>query len=197
PLRLGRRRYLPPPSGSWHPRGHRGARRQRVTNPLTGRGEPGPTPKRGNGRPHSFTEVAMEVTNRTTTTTTTRGRRTCADILATLSDVDRRALERWRRISDDDSVYLGGRGYVPLGQLDDACRAGGAVSPATREAYYSMVRVTTQNLVDAIRDAGIPKAKNEIEAIQVLLGPDHPALKILPALGLVVAYWDALDQIDS
>lgn len=142
----------------------------------------------------------MTLTNRTAaaTTTTTIGRVTCADILATLSDVDRMALERWRRISDKDSVYLGGRGDVPLEQLDDAFRAWDALSPATREAYNDMIRVTTQNLVDAIRDArGIPQAKSEIEAIRVLLGPDHPALQILPALGLVVAYWDALEQVDS
>jgi len=142
----------------------------------------------------------MTLTNRTAAaTTTTNGRMTCADILATLSNADRMALERWRRISDEGSVYLGGRGDVPLEQLDDAFRAWDALSPATREAYYSMIRVTTQNLVDAIRDAGagIPKTKNEIEAIRGLLGPDHPALQILPALGLVVAYWDALEQVDS
>lgn len=140
----------------------------------------------------------MTLTNRTPHTPTARSHRTCADILATLSDVDRMALERWRRISDDNSVYLGGSGEVPLEQLDDAFRAWDALSPATREAYNAMIRITTQNLVDAIRDArGIPQAKSEIEAIKVLLGPDHPALQILPALGLVVAYWDALDQIDS
>jgi len=139
----------------------------------------------------------MTLTNRIPHTPTARGHRTCADILATLSDVDRMALERWRRIGDEDSVYLGGRGDVPLEQLDDAFRAWDALSPATREAYYAMIRITTQNLVEAIRNAGIPKVKNEIEAIKILLGPDHPALQILPALGLVVAYWDALEQVDS
>src|SRR5690606_17696946 len=100
------------------------------------------------------------------TLTNTNGRMTCADILATLSDADRMALERWRRISDDDSVYLGGRGDVPLEQLDDAFRAWDALSPSTREAYYAMIRITTQNLADAIREAGRPKASNEIEAIR-------------------------------
>ena len=131
------------------------------------------------------------------TLTNTNGRMTCADILATLSNADRMALERWRRIGDEGSVYLGGRGDVPLEQLDDAFRAWDALSPATREAYYAMIRITTQNLVDAIRASGTPDTKNEIEAIRGLLGPDHPALKILPALGLVVAYWDALEQVDS
>ena len=141
----------------------------------------------------------MTLTNRTAAaaTTTTNGRMTCADILATLSDADRMALERWCRISDDNSVYLGGNGDVPLEQLDDAFRAWDALSPATREAYNAMIRVTTKNLIDAIRASGTPETKNEIEAIKILLGPDHPALQILPALGLVVAYWDALDQIDS
>jgi len=140
----------------------------------------------------------MTLTNRTAAaTTTTNGRMTCADILATLSHADRMALERWRRIGDEGSVYLGGRGDVPLEQLDDAFRAWDALSPATREAYYAMIRITTQNLVDALRASGTPETKNEIEAVKALLGPDHPALQILPALGLVVAYWDALDQIDG
>src|SRR5690606_41432864 len=126
------------------------------------------------------------------TLTNTNGRMTCADILATLSNADRMALERWRRIGDEGSVYLGGRGDVPLEQLDDAFRAWDALSPATREAYYAMIRITTQHLVDAIRASGIPDTKNELEAIRGLLGPDHPALKSLPTLGLDRPYLDAL-----
>jgi len=131
---------------------------------------------------------------KTTTHTTQNGRRTCAEILDSLSDDALAALERWRRISNLDSTYLGGRGRTREQMLAEA-RAWDALPTAAQSAYFSLLDSVVFELADAIRDVGIPEAEREIDAIEALLGPDHPALRVLPAYSLVDAYEEAMEQI--
>ena len=137
----------------------------------------------------------MTLTNRTTTTTTNaRGRRTCAEILDSLSDTSLEALERWRRLTNLDSTYLGGRGRTRE-QMNIAARAFDELPPAAQSAYFSLLDAVAVELEDALRHVGVPEAEREIDAIEALLGLDHPALRVLPAYALVDAYEEAMEQI--
>lgn len=134
----------------------------------------------------------MTITNRTTTTT--RGFRTCADILASLSDDSRMALERWRRLVNLDSTHLGGRGRTPE-QMRVAARVWDELPPAAQDAYFAVLCAVVSELADAIRAVGAPEAERPIDAVEALLGLDHPALRVLPAYALVDAYEEAMRQI--
>src|SRR5690606_197157 len=115
-------------------------------------------------------------------------------ILACLSDDAIAALERWRRIVNLDSTHLGGRGHT-LEQMSAAVRAWDELPLAAQNAYFSLLDAVAVELEDAIRTVGIPEAAREIDAIEALLGPDHPALRVLPARSLVDAYEEAMEQI--
>jgi len=138
----------------------------------------------------------MTLNDRTAATTTTRVRRTCADILERLSDESRRALERWCRIVNLDSTYLGGRGRTRE-QMSVAARAWDELPLAAQSAYLSLLNSVVFELVDAIRAVGVPEAEREIDAVKVLLGPDHPALRVIPAYALVHAFEEAMEEIRS
>ena len=138
----------------------------------------------------------MTLNDRTAATTTTRVRRTCADILERLSDESRRALERWCRIVNLDSTYLGGRGRMRE-QMSVAARAWDELPLAAQSAYLSLLNSVVFELVDAIRAVGVPEAEREIDAVKVLLGPDHPALRVIPAYALVHAFEEAMEEIRS
>jgi len=131
---------------------------------------------------------------KTTTHTTQNGRRTCAEILDSLSDDAIAALERWRRLVNLDSTHLGGRGRTPA-QMDAAARAWDELPLAAQNAYFLLLDAVAVELEDAIRAVGIPEAARAIDAIEALLGPDHPALRVLPARSLVDAYEEAMEQI--
>src|SRR5690606_13153257 len=138
----------------------------------------------------------MTLNDRTAATTPTRVRRTCADILERLSDESRRALERWCRIVNLDSTYLGGRGRTRE-QMSVAARAWDELPLAAQSAYLSLLNSVVFELVDAIRAVGVPEAEREIDAVKVLLGPDHPALRVIPAYALVHAFEEAMEEIRS
>lgn len=134
-------------------------------------------------------------TTNTTNTTTAHGREVCEDILSRLSDDDRRALEAWRRLEDQDSRFLGGRGRTRE-QFDEAARAWMALSPAAQRAHNSVRCLIVNELVEAIQDVGVPEdTGRDIEAVEALLGPDYPAYSVLPAYALVGAYKEAMDLI--
>jgi len=138
----------------------------------------------------------MTLTNRTAAaaTTTTNGRMTCADILATLSDDSRMALEKWCRLVNLGSTHLGGRGRTREQILAEA-RAWDALPTAAQSAYFSLLDSVVFELADAIRAVGVPEAERPIDAVEALLGPDHPALRALPAYSLADAYEEAMEQI--
>jgi|SRR5690606_184720 len=126
-----------------------------------------------------------------TTFTTTE---TFEDILARLSDDDRSALETWCMLSNRNSVHLGGPGQSPE-QIRARAAAWDALSPSARWAFISGLCSAVDELASAIREMGIPEeAERDIDAIEALLGPDHPALRILPAYALVSAYKEAMEQ---
>jgi len=159
-------------------------------NPLIGRGKSDPKPGRGNGLPHSFTEVAMEIANRNTREDYIR------DVLASLSDEDLEALKAWRRLADKDSRYLGGRGPTRE-QMAEGLRAWEALSPEAQRAHNYVHGFTVNELVDAIQEMGVPEdTGREIEAVWALLGPDYPAYAVLPASALVYAYQEALNLLN-
>src|SRR5690606_593641 len=119
---------------------------------------------------------------------------TCEKILACLSDDAIAALERWRRIVNLDSTHLGGRGHT-LEQMSAAVRAWDELPLAAQNAYFSLLDAVAIELEDAIRAVGIPEAAREIDAIEALLGPDHPALRVLPGYALASAFREALERV--
>jgi len=116
------------------------------------------------------------------------------DILDSLSDTSLEALERWRRLENIDSTYLSGRGRTRE-QMRAAARAFDELPPAAQSAYFSLLDAVAVELEDAIRAVGIPEAAREIDAIEALLGPDHPAFRVLPVCSLVDAYEEAMEQV--
>lgn len=139
----------------------------------------------------------MTLNNRTaaaTTTTTTRVRRTCAEILERLSDESRKALERWCKLVNLDSTYLGGRGRT-CEQMSAAARTWDELPLAAQSAYFSLLNSVVSELVDAIRHVGVPETERPIDAVETLLGLNHPALRVIPAYALVHAFEEALEQI--
>jgi len=131
---------------------------------------------------------------KTTTHTPQNGRRTCAEILDSLSDDTLEALERWRRLENLDSTYLGGRGRTRE-QMRAAARAWDELPLAAQSAYLSLLNSVVFELVDAIQHVGVPETERPIDAVEALLGPDHPALRVVPAYALVDAYEEAMEQI--
>jgi len=130
----------------------------------------------------------------TTTHTTQNGRLTCAEIIDSLSDTSLEALERWRRLTNLDSTYLGGRGRTRE-QMHIAARAFDELPPAAQSAYFSLLDAVAVELADALRHVGVPETERPIDAVEALLGPDHPALRVLPVCSLVDAYEEAMEQI--
>ena len=131
---------------------------------------------------------------KTTTHATQNGLRTCAEILDSLSDDSRMALEKWCRLVNLDSTYIGGRGRTREQMIAEA-RAWDALPTAAQSAYFSLFDSVVFELADAIRAVGVPEAEREIDAIEALLGPDHPVLRALPACSLVDAYEEAMEEI--
>lgn len=129
-------------------------------------------------------------------TTTKDNTMTCADVVARLSEDDLRALAEWRRSVDQDSKLLGGRGRSWKQQAASA-DAWDALSPDARWAYLSVLYLIADELADAIREVGVPDTERDIDAIEALLGADHPAFLVLPAHSLVVAYRDIVEQIGA
>jgi len=121
---------------------------------------------------------------------------TCEDILSRLNDADLEDLRTWKRFEDLDSVYLGGRGRAAW-QIEAATRAWALLSLDAQKAFLAMRRAVVHDLVDAMRNVGIPKTDRDIDAVEALLGPGHPAFRIMPAHALMTAYMEALDQIDA
>lgn len=116
------------------------------------------------------------------------------EVLASLSDEDLKALESWRRSVDQDSTLLGGRGRS-LQQMNEAARAWDALSPDARGAYHSVLCCIENELEEAVQSTGPVAVGRDIEAVEALLGPDHPAFRIIPAHALVIAYRDAVEQL--
>src|SRR5690606_5317058 len=115
------------------------------------------------------------------------------EVLASLSDDDLKALEAWRRSVNRDSKFLGGRGHS-LQQMNENARAWDALSPDARRAYHSVLCCIENELEEAVQAVGPVAVERDIEAVEALLGPDHPAFRILPAHAIVVAYRDAVEQ---
>lgn len=128
--------------------------------------------------------------------TSTQNRTTCEDILNRLSEADLEDLATWRRFEDTDSFHLGGRGRTAW-QIEAANRAWALLSLDAQKAYIDMRRAVVDDLISAMREVGIPETDRNIDAVVALLGPDHPAFRILPAFAFVNAFLEALDHFDA
>jgi len=121
---------------------------------------------------------------------------TCKDILNRLSEADLEDLATWRRFEDTDSFHLGGRGRTAW-QIEAANRAWALLSLDAQQAYLDMRHVVVDDLIDAMREVGIPETNRDIDAVIALLGHDHPAFRIMPAYALVHSYLEALDHVEA
>lgn len=121
---------------------------------------------------------------------------TCETILARLSEADLEDLATWKRFEDTDSFHLGGKGRVAW-QIEAANRAWALLSLDAQEAYIDMRRAVVDDLIAAMREVGIPETDRNIDAVEALLGHNHPAFRVLPAFALVNAFLEALDHIDA
>ena len=127
---------------------------------------------------------------------------TCDEIYACIGSADREALTHWRRLADEDSIHLGGRGRTRA-QMIAAAYAWDSLSETARACHEAMYYAAGRELVAAIRKAGIPdhieapvdSPVDAIHAIYALLGPSHPALDILASHELVTLYLDAVDEV--
>lgn len=137
------------------------------------------------------------MTNINRTTTTARGATYIKEVLASLSDDDRRALEAWRRLADDRSPYLGGPGRSKA--LETATElAWDALSPAARSAYLSILHATRDDLIAAIYEAGAPDhVVTPVDAVYALLGLTHPGLQILSLHELAIMYRYAVEEAEE
>lgn len=129
-------------------------------------------------------------------TTIKRNTMSCEDILSRLSEDDLDDLATWRRLENTDSFHLGGPGRTAW-QIEEANRAWALLSLDAQRAFLDMRRAVVDDLIDAIRNVGIPEAKRDIDAVEALLGHDHPALRIMPAFALTNAYREALDHVEE
>lgn len=128
---------------------------------------------------------------------------TCDEIYARIGYADMESLTRWRKLADEDSIHLGGRGRTQA-QKVAAAHAWDHLSEEARACYYGMSYAAERELVAAIRKKGIPdhvdapidSPVDAINAIHALLGPSHPALQILPSHELVTLYLDAVEEVE-
>jgi len=130
---------------------------------------------------------------------------TCDEIYARIGYADMESLTHWRRLADEDSIYLGGRGRS-IEQMNEAARAWDRLSETARAIYYGMSYAAEREMVARIRKAGLPDhvdapidspADAIYAAICALLGPSHPALQILPANALATLYEDAIMEVQK
>lgn len=127
---------------------------------------------------------------------------TCDEIYARIGSADREALAHWRRLADEDAIYVGGRGRTRAQKLA-AAYAWDALSETARAFHGAMYYAAGRELVAAIRKAGIPdhlevpinSPLDATYAIHALLGPSHPALDILASHELVTLYLDAVEEV--
>jgi len=127
---------------------------------------------------------------------------TCDEIYARIGVADMESLKHWRKLADEDSIYLGGRGRSRA-QMIATAHAWDSLSETARDIYYSMSYAAERELVAAIRKKGIPdhidapadSPTDAIHAIYNLLGPSHPALDILSSNELVILYEDAIAEV--
>lgn len=149
--------------------------------------------------------TAAELTELTAALRTTPPRpMTCDEIYARIGVVDMELLTHWRRLADEDSIHLGGRGRTRA-QMIAAAHAWDRLSETARAWHDAMDYAAERELVAAIRKAGIPdhvdapidSPVDAINAIYTLLGPSHPALQILSSHELVTLYLDALEEVEG
>jgi len=127
---------------------------------------------------------------------------TCDEIYARIGSADREALTHWRRLADEDAIYVGGRGRTRAQKIA-AAYAWDSLSETARACHGAMYYAAGRELVAAIRKAGVPdhlevpidSPLDVIHAIHGLLGPSHPALDILAAHELVTLYLDAVAEV--
>lgn len=127
---------------------------------------------------------------------------TCDEIRARIGYTDMEALTHWRRLADEDSIHLGGRGRTRA-QMNAATHAWNSLSETARAWHDAMDYAVERELVAAIRKVGIPdhvdapidSPVDAINAIHALLGPSHPALVILSSHELVTLYLDAIEEV--
>lgn len=128
---------------------------------------------------------------------------TCDEIRARIGQADMEALSHWRRLADEDSIHLGGRGRTRAQKIA-AAYAWDSLSEEARAFHDAMRYAAERELVAAIRkkgisdhiDAPIDSPVDAIHAIYHLLGPSHPALDILASHELVTMYLDAVEEVE-
>lgn len=128
---------------------------------------------------------------------------TCTELYFRLGHDDLEALSHWRKLADEDSIHLGGRGRTRA-QKVAAAHAWDALSEEARAFHDSMYYAAERELVAAIRAVGIPdhvdapidSPVDAIHAIHALLGPTHLALDVLSSHELVTMYLDAVEAVE-
>lgn len=128
---------------------------------------------------------------------------TCDEIRARIGYADMEALSQWRKLADEDSIHLGGRGRTRT-QMNAATHAWNSLSEMARAWHDAMDYAAERELVAALRKVGIPdhvdapadSPVDAIHAIHALLGPSHPALDILSSHELVTLYLDAIEEVE-
>lgn len=122
---------------------------------------------------------------------------TCTELYNRIGDEDMEALTSWLKLANAGSVHLGGRGRSRA-QIKAAADAWDRLSETAKAFHNDMHYATERELVDALREEGIPaNVSSPIDAIERLLGPIHPAWFVLSVYDLVILYEDAVAEVEG